>query len=94
MAILPKSRREVNPMNEYQMTVPATLMKPYLLLWSLGYDLSSIGEILSHIAIYETTEGCPEFRNEAEQSLVEDTLPYASVEKWVQYEHVRFRTAS
>lgn len=76
--------------SEFQLTVPASLMRPYLLLWTKGYNLSTIGEILSHISIYGTVEGCPEIKNDAEREMVESVLPYAPAEQWAEHEHERY----
>lgn len=90
MKILARSRQGVNPMSEYRETVPATLMRPYELLKGLGYNSTRISEIISHISLYGTSEGCPEFRCENERRMVEDLIPVAPYEIWDHYEDWRY----
>lgn len=56
------------------------------LLRMLGYDLPAIGEIIDHVIIYGTAEGCPEFRNEEDRRAVEDMLPDAPKCDWDYYD--------
>ena len=87
MSSIQTTDREVNPL-----TVQATLTRPYLLLWGMGYSLPKISEILGHVSIYGTTEGCPEFVSDVHQQIVEDSLPDSPQEEWARYEAWRFRT--
>lgn len=84
---------EFHKSNEFQVAVPATLMKPYLILWTQGYSLSMIGEILSHISTYGTVEGCPDIRNERDRDMIESVIPDTPREQWDEHESWRYELA-
>lgn len=56
----------------------------------LGYRPASIEAICEHVSSYGTAEGCLNFRNDAERSLIENLLPSAPDEAWEHAEGVAF----
>lgn len=90
MSTLPKTNREINPMRDYQQTTPATLMQVYDVLSDMKYPIGTINRILVYISINGTTECCTKFRNETERRLVEDLIPNAPYDDWVNHEPYRY----